>query len=193
MKRRVNMDVLEACLEYGVDIQGRRIFFSGDVTEESVSNAVRGMYLLDNVSKDPIELFISSDGGSMEDAYTLHDVTRTIDCEVHTIALGKCMSAAPLLVACGTPGHRWAGENTTFMLHDATLDQLEGSAAYLDSIVQQEKVVSVHLSRLLASYTTKDARHWSTLWTKKGDTYFGTKEALEWGLIDQVWDQKNGE
>ena len=90
---------LQAALEYGLDVKGRRIFLHGDVDERSIGAAIRGMYLLADLKNDPIELFIASYGGYVDEAFALHDVTRTIRVPVHTVALGKCQSAAPLLVA----------------------------------------------------------------------------------------------
>lgn len=181
---------LGAALEHGVDLVGRRIFLHGDVDEDTIGVALRGMYLLSDLKKDPIELFVSSYGGDLDEAFALHDVTRTLKVPVHTVALGKCQSAAPLLVACGRKGQRWAAENTTFMLHDATLDAVEGSPAYVKGQAESAEATMKKMARLLAKYTDKPARHWSSMFRCKVDRFFDAKDALEWGLIDNIWDEK---
>lgn len=184
---------LIAALEHGVDVKGRRIFLHGEVEEDSIRIAILGMYLLSDLNREPIELLISSYGGMMDDTFALHDVTRTIKVPVHTVALGKCQSAAPLLVACGKEGERYASENCEFMLHNAKMDVPEGSAAYVASWVESIQARSNRMDRLLAKYTSKDYRHWKRMSDSKIDHYFDAEQALEWGLIDQIWSEKDAE
>lgn len=181
---------IEAALEHGVDIQGRRIFLHGSVDEDTIGRAIRGMYLLADVSTAPIELYVSSYGGEIDEAFALHDVTRTIKAPVHTVALGKCMSAAPLLVACGEPGHRYVSENTMFMLHDYMLDELEGSPAYVAGQANIAKAQTATMAKLLARYTNKPPSHWAKMFAGKVDRFFDADQAVIWGLVDQVWSEK---
>ena len=191
--KRPIREEIEAALAHGIDITGRKVFLHSDVDEMSIARTIRGLYLLDNVCQDPIELFVSSFGGSLEDAFALHDVTRTIKSPVHTIALGKCMSAAPLLVACGQKKERYATENTLFMLHDVRL--------YYDTAVEfPEELANVanvsrHLmdkyATLLGKYTKKRKTYWQEIFAKRTDTYFIADEAIALGIADAVWSEKD--
>ena len=183
---------LVAALELGIDAAGRRIFLHGDVSESTIGLAIRGLYLMADMNQEPIELYVTSYGGVLDDAFALHDVTRTIRCPVHTVAVGKCMSAAPLLVACGHPGQRWAGPNTLFMLHDVRLEELEGSPTYLEAQVAAARDCMRRLAALLARYSKKPANHWSRIFRGKMDHFFTAEQAQEWGLIDHIWDEKEG-
>lgn len=184
------LDVMTAALEHGVDVQGRRVFLHGDVAEESIGKVIRGLYLISDGSRDPIELFVSSYGGALDDAFALHDVTRTITCPVHTFTIGKCQSAAPLLVACGEPGNRYAGQHTSFMLHDAMLEAPEGPPVLVESWVKNTRRLMQHYSRLLENYTDKPAQHWVNIFRSKSDHFFSAEQAQEWGLIDHIWSEK---
>lgn len=181
---------LEAALEYGIDIQGRRIFLQGDVDSDTISLAVRGMYLMSDQSEEPIDLYIASYGGDIDEAFQLHDVTRTIRVPVHTTALGVCQSAAPFLVACGAKGERYASENCEFMLHTASLE-LEGQMAHAQGELMAVKRRCERMDRLLAKYTKRDYRFWSKFTKSSTDTYFDAHKALEWGLIDSIWSEKD--
>ncbi len=184
-------DEVAAALEHGVDVKGRRIFLHGDVDEDTIGVAIRGMYLLADMGSEPIELFIASYGGLLDDAFALHDVTRIIRVPVHTVALGKCQSAAPLLVACGQKGERYATENCEFMVHDAAIEVEKNlSPAALGSYAEAVKKRVERMDRLLAGYSNKPYRHWARLSSSKADRYFSAEEALEWGLIDQIWSEK---
>lgn len=181
---------IEAALQHGVDIDGRRIFLHGDVSEEAIAMAIRGLYLLEGKDAEtPIELYVTSYGGTMEDAFALHDVTRTLKPPIHTVALGKCMSAAPLLVACGYRGNRWTTPNTTFMLHDATMES-EGFPAQVEQAARLEKDVTERYAWLLARYSKRDRRFWRRIFNSRVDRYFTAEQAVDWGLVDQIWEEK---
>lgn len=186
-------DELTAALEHGVDVKGRRVFLHGGVDEDSIGMAIRAMYLMSDMSQEPIELFVCSYGGELDEAFALHDVTRTIKVPVHTVALGKCMSAAPLLVACGKKGQRWASEHTQFMLHDCCLELDEGSPTYIAAHVEAARAQMVRYAELLAKYTDKPKGHWSRMFQQRADKFFSAEEAVEWGLIDQIWSEKDVE
>lgn len=190
MNIRYTKDQLEAVLEYGVDMLGRKVYLHGDVEEDTIGRVIRGMYVLGTVSDKPIELFVSSYGGVVDESMALHDVTRTIGCPVHTIALGKCMSAAPLLVACGEPGHRYATENTVFMLHDSHFDDVEGRPDDLQVLIDLEKASLGAYAKLLARYSKKPPVFWRNIFRRKTDRYFTATEAQEWGMIDHIWEEK---
>ncbi len=183
---------IEAALEHGIDIHGRRIFLYGDVDETAIAKAIRGMYLLSDVNKEPIELYVSSYGGDLDEAFALHDVTRTIAAPVHTVALGKCQSAAPLIVACGQKGYRYASENVAFMLHDVALSDLPNDVPplYVERYAQAARAQVTTYARLLAAYTKKPARHWSSIFSGKSDKFFTAEQAVAWGLVDQIWSEK---
>ncbi len=183
-------DELAAAIEHGIDVRGRRIFLHGDVDEGTIGKAIRGLYVMADLEPDkPIELFITSYGGEIDESFALHDVCRTIKVPVHTVALGKCMSAAPLLLAAGEPGHRYATQNTIFMLHSGTVD-LDGSVANVASTAKAESDRCERMDRLLAEYTQMNYRHWAKFSRGDIDHYFDSEQALTWGLIDTIWSEK---
>lgn len=184
-------DELVLALEKGFDLKGRRIFLHGNVEEDTIALAIRGMYLLQDLDdKRPIELYVTSYGGDLDEAFALHDVTRTIRAPVHTVALGKCMSAAPLLVACGHKGERWATTHTQFMLHDVSLEVEESSPTAIVAHVTAAKVQMERYAELLEKYSNKPKRFWNQMFKQRADKFFSAEEAQEWGLIDGIWLEK---
>lgn len=192
MSRLTNARI-ETAIGHGIDIAGRRIFLHGDVDEGAISKAIRGLYLLADVDQSPIDLYVCSYGGDLDEVFALHDVTRTIAAPIHTIALGKCQSAAPLLVACGEKGYRYASENVTFMLHDVSISDMPDhtSPIYLDRFADAARKQMATYARLLATYTKKPAAHWAMIFAGKSDRYFTAEQAVAWGLVDQVWSEKS--
>lgn len=182
-------DWVAAYFEKGVDIVNRRVFL-GDIDSESVDAAIKGMYLMEtNDSKQLIELFISSNGGSIYDALALYDIMGTISCPIATFAYGKCMSAAPLLLAAGEPGQRWVARHTFFMHHDGS-SEMEGKTTYLEAEMKHLRELDKAWTTLISKLSNKPYKWWYDRSKRSEDFYFSAEEAIEWGLADQIWDER---
>jgi ATP-dependent Clp protease, protease subunit len=190
-------DAVEAYFDYGLDVQNRRVFLLGDVEESPIGNAIKGIYYLDGhplaqKQKPDIELFIGSFGGELYEMFGLYDVLNSISSPITTVAIGKCMSATPLLIAAGTRGKRYSMPNTQWMLHMAS----EGfDTERIDSIkkhVDHTEGVLKTWWDLLATHSKKTAAQWRRICKNIGDSYFDADQAQEWGLVDHLWDEKGG-
>lgn len=189
MTTKLSKEWVEAYFDYGVDIDNRRVFI-GEISHESVDNAVKGLYLMETDAPDkPCEMFISSFGGGVYEALALYDIMNTLSCPVHTFAYGKCMSAAPLLLAAGETGKRWVAPNVAFMHHDWS-DEMEGTGAQLATNVKHQEKLGQRWTELLAEHSTRTFKWWHDRSKRPADFYFSADEALEWGLADQVWVEK---
>lgn len=194
MKARITKDWIEAYFEYGIDKENRRIFMFDGVDEVSIGIVIKGLYYMDAESTEkPIELFIGSFGGSEYEMFALYDTIRTLKSPIHTTAIGKSMSAAPLLVACGEPGYRYATPNTWFMVHQSwdefgakRVDEIKKDLKHYDEMGNK-------WYELMAKHTNKDEKFWRAQCNAVGDRYFSAEQAAEWGLIDHIWDEKGEE
>ena len=97
-----------------------------DVHEEKVAEVIHAMLYLNEMNRvakeenrRPIEFYLSTYGGSADDMFALYDIMRTIrqETEIHTLGLGKVMSAGVLLLAAGTKGQRRIAKNCRIMIH----------------------------------------------------------------------------
>lgn len=199
---KISKDWVEAYFSYGVDIKNRKLFLFDGVDEDTIGYVIKGLYLMeaDHTAAQvkagdykPIELFIGSFGGSEYEMWALYDVIKTLNSPIHTTAIGKCMSAAPLLVACGEEGHRYATPNCWFMVHQSWTD-FEGER--VDAIKKELShfdEMGKSWYEIMAKHTKKTASFWKKECEKVGDKFFNAYQAQEWGLIDHVWDEKEGE
>ena len=182
---------IDTYFEYGVDKENRRIFLLSDIEDENINKIIKGIYLLDrdSISK-PIELFISSFGGSVYDMFALYDVMNTTRCPIHTVAIGKCMSAAPLLVACGQKGNRYTLPNTQWMVHQTSYEQSEGRVDAIKMDIIHLDDVNNRWASLMEKHSKLKKRDWLRICNKTGDQYFSADKALEYGLVDHMWSEK---
>lgn len=191
---KVSRDWLDVYFDYGVDRTNRRIFMFDDIEESSIGMVIKGLYYMDSESIDkPIELFIGSFGGDEYEMFALYDVIRTLRAPIYTTAVGKCMSAAPLLVACGEVGFRYATPHTFFMVHEGWDNFGEARYDSMEAEIKHRKNISSKWAELMAKHTKKDSKFWQKLCEKPADYFFDAYQAQEWGLVDHVWDEKEGE
>jgi len=186
MSMKQNIEWIDSLLMYGVDRPNRRIFLFDDVDNMPIGLVIKAMYWMDSESKKPIQLHVGSYGGCEYDMFALYDVIQTLKSPIHTVAIGKCMSAAPLLVACGRKGYRMAAPNTFFMVHQAHGD-IGGKVDEVKNDLEHWKVLEERWNTLIAKHTKKSIDFWKAQCEKIGDRYFDAKQAKEWGLVDKVW------
>lgn len=186
---KIAKELIETYFDKGIDIGNRRIFLIGEIDDHSVGNVIKALYLIEADSAEkPCELFINSPGGSITAALGLYDTINTIKCPVHTFAVGQCCSAAPLLLACGEPGHRWVGEHCIFMNHEGS-EEVSGKFSDLKATVQASFRLDHAWMKLMAKHTKKPLLFWKRKSTGP-DFYFNADQAIEWGLADNIWDEK---
>lgn len=188
-KKMFDKDWVEAYFENGVDVANRRIFV-GDIEAATIDSAIKGLYLMETESNiKPCEMFISSYGGTIYDALALYDIMNTLECPIYTFAYGKCMSAAPLLLAAGAPGHRWVAPHVAFMHHDWN-DEIEGKGAFIEAAIKHSQQISKTWTELLAKHSVKTFKWWDKKAKSAADFYFVADDAIEWGIADQMWVEK---
>lgn len=191
---RISKEWIDAYFEHGVDVANRRVFLFEGMEEDSISTVIKGLYFMDSQNKEKkesIELFVGSFGGSEYEMFALYDVIQTLKSPIHTVAIGKCMSAAPLLVAAGQPGERWATPNTWFMVHQSWEELGTKRIDEIENDLKHSQAMSQRWLQLMAKHTKKSKAFWETK-EKEGDVYFDAQTALEWGIVDALWDEKNG-
>lgn len=190
---RITKDWVEAYYEYGIDPANRRIFLDGEIDADSASYIRRGILYMESESDDkPIELWVCSEGGDEYGMFSIYDVLRTVKCPIHTIATGLCMSAAPLLVAGGFKGERYATPNSWFMVHESWTD--DGGPKRLTEKKREadhETEMTKRWAELMDRHTKLSAKQWLQKCNKVGDYFFDADKAVEYGLVDQLWSEKD--
>jgi len=164
-----------------------------DVAEDKVAELVQGLLYMDELNKleedpshrRPIDFYLSTYGGAADDMFALYDVMRHIESEIHTIGLGKVMSAGVLLLAAGTKGKRKIGKYCRVMLHSAmagnhgtlpnlvnemeALQQLQED--YINALVEETKMTKEDIKKMLE---------------RKVNVYLSAEEAVELGIADII-------
>ena len=143
----------------------------------------------ENPDKD-INIYINSPGGDITSLFAIYDTMQFIRNDIATICLGQAASAAAVLLAAGTKGKRLALPHSRILLHQPHGQVGYGQVTDLELAAKEILRMRDLLEQILAEHTGQ------TLEKIHGDTdrdfVLEAYEALEYGIIDQVIDTRNG-
>lgn len=164
----------------------RLVTLHGDVSENSISTVISQLlYLAEIDNVKPIQLIISTYGGSVDEMFALYDVIKCLPCPVHTIALGKVMSAGVLLFAAGTKGHRHVGKNSRFMMH-RIVGGSYGSVLENDANNSAMKYQQNLMNKRLREESNLTLKQIKKIMGLGFDHYLSPEEILKYGLGDKL-------
>jgi ATP-dependent Clp protease protease subunit len=130
----------------------------------------------------PINLYINSAGGNGYNADAIIATMCSIGTPVNTICLGHALSGACEVLAAGT-GHRSAYEFSTMMIHQ-TLWETDGDITNLEIQAAQGLRFREAQIQLLSRCTGQSKERIRK--DIERDFYMTAREALSYGLIDEV-------
>lgn len=134
-----------------------------------------------------LHIYVNSGGGSGFDGLGITDVligAQREGMEVTTEANGLVASSAVPIFAVGQ--HRTATAGTMFMIHEASLFKFIADEKRSD-IISQAKMMEMLESRYNKLISDRSKLSIKDLEEKcKATTWFTAKEALEWGLVDEI-------
>ncbi len=163
----------------------RRTLLLGEALEQRNTNRLCvGLMLLagENPEAD-VRLLINSQGGSVPGMLAIRDCMRAVACDVVTVNLGMAYSAGQFLLSAGTPGKRYALEESKVLLHQGS-SGIGGSAQ--DIAIQADDLRRTRdtVLGLIAADTgqavdtvERDSRR---------DRWFSAEEARAYGFVDHV-------
>jgi len=174
---------------YSKLLQNRIVFLSGPIDDDMANTVIAQLLFLthENPAKD-IELYINSPGGSVSAALAIYDTMQYIESDVSTICIGMAASAAALILACGQKGKRLSLPNSEILLHQV-MGGAEGQAKDIEISAKHILKVKQTVNNILAIHTSKPMSQIEK--DTDRDFWMSSKEALAYGVIDDIVGPKN--
>ncbi|GAB1352746.1 MAG TPA: ATP-dependent Clp endopeptidase proteolytic subunit ClpP [Candidatus Rifleibacterium sp.] len=169
-------------------LKDRIIFLGGGIDDGMADLVVAQLLFLE--SEDPekdISIYINSPGGVVTAGMAIYDTMQYIKPDVSTICIGQAASMGALLLAAGAKGKRYALPNSRIMIHQP-LGGAQGQASDIEIQAQEILRMKDMLNDILANHTGQPLKR-----IKKDtdrDFFMSSKEAKEYGLIDEVVQRK---
>ncbi|HEX9896573.1 MAG TPA: ATP-dependent Clp protease proteolytic subunit [Dehalococcoidales bacterium] len=162
-----------------------RIIFLGTPINDQIANLIIAQLLfLDREDPDKdINLYIHSPGGVISAGLAIYDTMQLIRPEISTIVVGMAASMATVLLCAGAKGKRFALPNATVHMHQA-VGGAQGQASDI-AIAAKEIMRLQDIIRDIISKHTGQPMDKITHDTDR-DFYLSPKQAVEYGLIDEI-------
>ena len=165
-------------------LKDRIIFMQGVVDDDSANLVVAQMLFLQfDDPKNDIHLYINSPGGSVTAGMAIYDTMHYITCDVATYCIGMAASMAATLLAAGAKGKRHVLPHAEVMIHQV-LGGARGPAT--DMLIRTKNLIRTKrtMNELLAKHTGQPLERIEK--DTDRDNFMTAKEAMEYGLVDQV-------
>jgi len=188
------------------DDEIRTIAVIGEINEEMNKDFIAALWYLRKTAKElvptepenpecnelietvkPIEIVISTNGGSADDMFSMYDAMRLTreEVEIETLGLGKVMSAGTLILAAGTKGKRKIGKYCRIMLH-SVIGGAGGPMHQLDNELKEIKYMQETYIKALCDETNLTEQKLHSILKRKVNVYLNAEEAVELGLADII-------
>jgi ATP-dependent Clp protease protease subunit len=180
--------------ERAYDIYSRllkeRIVFLGGAINDEVANLIIAQ-LLFLEAEDPkrdITLYINSPGGVVTAGLAIYDTMQYIKADVSTLCLGQAASMGALLLAAGAPGKRFVLPNSRILIHQP-MGGFQGQATDIDIHAKEILKLKQRLNEILANHCGQPIERVQA--DTERDYFMGAKEALEYGLVDEIIEKRD--
>ncbi len=167
-----------------------RIVFLGSPIDDHVANIIVAQMLFldaDDPNRD-IYLYINSPGGTVYAGLAIYDTMNHLRAPVSTYCVGMAASMGAVLLSAGEKGKRSALPNSRVMLHQPS-SGYQGTAADIEIAAKEILGTRERLNRILSRTTGQSVEKIGI--DVDRDRWMGAREAVEYGLVDQVL--QNGE
>jgi len=166
-----------------------RIVFLGAPINDDVANIVIAQLLFleaDNPERD-VYLYLNSPGGIVSAGMAIYDTIQFMKAPVNTICMGMAASMGAFLLASGRKGKRSALPHARIMIHQPS-GGAQGTASDIEIQAREILYLRQKLNELFAMHTgqTREAIEKDI----DRDRFMSADEAVQYGIIDKVIQQK---
>jgi len=164
----------------------RIVYLHSEVSEHSIAHVIAQLLHLANLNRNPIYLVVSTYGGSIDEMFSLYDIIKFLPCPVHTVGLGKVMSAGVLLLASGVKGKRLIGASARIMVHPLS-GGVVGNIFELENQTKEARRLQDLMQAALVRETKMSKEQVEKDFMRPMLDYFLTpEEAIKLGIVDKI-------
>src|SRR5678809_1796895 len=169
--------------------ENRSVQLWGVVDDKSARDVVSKLLLLDaDKPGEEIKFYINSPGGVVTSGMVIYDTMRMMKSPVSTICMGLAASMGSILLSGGVKGRRFIYPHGEVMIHQPSLGgYMQGVSADLEIQAKQIRKTKEIGARILAENCGKKFEQVMKDFDR--DYWMDAKEALEYGIVDQITDK----
>ena len=172
-------------------LRERIIFLTGPFEDTMASLICAQLLFLESENpKKEISMYINSPGGQVSSALAIYDTMQYIRSPVSTVCMGMAASAGSLILAAGEAGQRVALPNARIMVHQPS-GGFRGQASDIELHAADIRYTKRRLNEIYVHHTGRTYEEVEK--TLDRDHFMTAEEARDWGLVDHVWEKRDGD
>lgn len=168
---------------YEVLARTRSIVISGEINQKLAERVLRQLLYLQELSPDPIKVFLNTQGGHVESGDTIYDMFRFVQPEIIVIGSGWVASAGITIYLGAKKENRYSLPNTRYLIHQpsggvhgqATDIQIEAA-----ELVKTRKRINELISRETGQPLEKVEKD------TERNFWMSAEEAKEYGIVSKI-------
>ena len=165
-------------------LKERIIFLTGPIDDNIASLICAQLLFLESENpKKEISFYINSPGGIVWSGLAMYDTMQYISSKIMTICIGQAASAGSLLLTAGADDMRYSLPNSRIMMHQPS-GGYQGQVTDIE--IQTKEIIKTkkRLNEIYAKHSGKDIKEVAEIMER--DKYFSPQEAIKFGLIDKI-------
>ncbi len=168
-----------------------RVIFLGTPIEDQVANIVQAqlLFLQSSDSVKDIQIYVNSPGGDVYAGLGIYDTMQIIEPDVATICTGMAASMAAVLLCAGVKNKRSALKHSRIMIHQP-IGGTQGQASDIEITVREILKLKKELYEIISKHSGVSIEKIEN--DSDRDYWMTSKEAKEYGMIDEVLEGKKG-
>lgn len=179
--------------DYDLHLETRTIFLAdgddGEINAAVANKFIKSLHLLVAQGIDkPISVYVNSFGGCWYNGMAIYDAIKFCPAVVNAFIVGTAMSMGSIVIQAADK--RIIYPNATVMVHDGTFSQDSMAPASFQNWADHYKKIQPRMYRIYAERTGKSAGFWRR--KCNADLILSATEALELGLVDEIYGVSNG-
>ena len=164
-------------------LKSRTIIISGEINQALAEKVCAQLLILEEMSNDPIKIFINSQGGHVESGDTIHDMIKFVKPRVIMIGTGWVASAGITIYLAADKENRYSLPNTRYMIHQP-LGGFNGQATDIGIEAKEILRVRQRINTIISEATGQPIEKVNK--DTDRNYWLNAAEALDYGIINKI-------
>lgn len=164
-------------------LKSRTIIISGEINQALAEKVAAQLLILEEMSNDPIKIFINSQGGHVESGDTIHDMIKFVKPKVIMIGTGWVASAGITIYLAADKENRYSLPNTRYMIHQP-LGGFNGQATDIGIEAKEILRVRKRINTIISEATGQPIEKVNK--DTDRNYWLNAEEALEYGIVNKI-------
>lgn len=164
-------------------LETRTVVISGEINDEVARDVCNKLLLLESMSDDPINLFISTQGGHVDSGFYIRDMINFIKPKVNIIGSGWVVSAGIFIYLSGEKERRYSLPNTRFMMHQPS-GGAQGQSTELEITAKEIVRTRRKINEIIAQETGQSVEKVEE--DTNRDYWLTAEEAQQYGIVNKI-------